>query len=114
MPARAAHTKAPHVLQFKLVLQETRPEIWRRIQVPSTYTFWDLHVAIQDAMGWLDSHLHEFRVVDPKTGHEVRIGVPDEELIQEGPETLPGLECRVTDYLSKKNPTATYVYDLSD
>jgi hypothetical protein len=31
--------------------------------VPAAYSFWDLHVAIQDAMGWHDVHLHEFRVV---------------------------------------------------
>ncbi len=38
-----------NVYQFKIVLQGLRPEIWRRIQVPKSYSFWDLHVAIQDA-----------------------------------------------------------------
>ncbi|OFW13207.1 MAG: hypothetical protein A3H29_03900 [Acidobacteria bacterium RIFCSPLOWO2_02_FULL_67_21] len=32
--------------------------VWRRIHVPEHYSFWDLHVAIQDAMGWQDCHLH--------------------------------------------------------
>ena len=41
------------VYQFKLTLQGIRPPIWRRIQVPGNYSFWDLHVAIQDAMGWM-------------------------------------------------------------
>ncbi len=50
------------VYQFKITLQGIKPPIWRRIQVPETYTFWDLHVAIQDAMGWSDYHLHEFRL----------------------------------------------------
>jgi hypothetical protein len=35
--------------------------------VPGTYSFWDLHVAIQDSMGWLDSHLHLFRTSRPGT-----------------------------------------------
>jgi pRiA4b ORF-3-like protein len=26
--------------------------VWRRIQVPEPYSFWDFHVAIQDAMGF--------------------------------------------------------------
>lgn len=30
------------------------PQIWRRIQVPETYTFWALHVAIQSVMDWGD------------------------------------------------------------
>jgi len=50
------------IYQFKIELQGITPTIWRRIQVPETYSFWDLHVAIQDAMGWLDYHLHLFRV----------------------------------------------------
>ena len=44
-------TKKPlHVYQFKISLLEIKPLIWRRIQVLETYTFWNLHVAIQDAM----------------------------------------------------------------
>ena len=43
------------VYQFKVTLQGIRPPIWRGIQVPGNYSFWDLHVAIQDAMGWWDS-----------------------------------------------------------
>jgi len=38
-----------------------KPGVWRRIQVPEDYTFFDLHVAIQDAMhGWMNYHLHIF------------------------------------------------------
>jgi hypothetical protein len=50
------------VFQFKVTLLDTKPEVWRRILVPETYTFYDLHIAIQDAMGWTDSHLHQFEV----------------------------------------------------
>ena len=57
--------KFNQVYQFKITLDEIKPPIWRRIQVPETYTFWDLHVAIQDAMGWLDYHLHEFEILNP-------------------------------------------------
>src|SRR5205823_6185458 len=34
------HDSAP-VLQFKVQLQEIEPAIWRRIQVPADYTFWE-------------------------------------------------------------------------
>jgi len=51
------------VHQFLVVLANSDPLVWRRIQVPEHYSFWDLHVAIQDAMGWADYHPHEFRVV---------------------------------------------------
>lgn len=39
------------VYQFKIVLNDLEPMITRTIQVPESYSFWDLYVAIQDAMG---------------------------------------------------------------
>ena len=50
------------IYQLKVTLRRTRPPIWRRIQVPVSCTFWDLHVTIQDAMGWHDCRLHVFRL----------------------------------------------------
>lgn len=60
--------KFNQVYQFKITLVGIMPPIWRRIQVPETYTFWDLHVSIQDVMGWLDYHLHEFEILNPTNG----------------------------------------------
>jgi hypothetical protein len=48
------------VYQFKIALKGITPQIWRRIRVPETYTFWDLNVAIQSVMDWGGHHLHEF------------------------------------------------------
>ena len=61
------------IYQFKITLKGTKPPIWQRIQVPETYSFWDLHAAIQNAMGWEDYHLPEFEVVNPSTGTKVTI-----------------------------------------
>ncbi len=52
------------VYQFKISLYEIEPCIWRRIQVPAKYSFWDLHVAIQDAVGWLDYQAMGLRIVN--------------------------------------------------
>jgi len=101
------------VYQFKITLKEAKPPIWRRIQVPETYTFYDLHVAIQDAMGWSDSHLHQFEMKDPSSGEEVEIGIPDEDFADES-ETLPGWKHKIADYFSVKNPKAEYIYDFGD
>jgi hypothetical protein len=78
------------VYQFKITLKGTKPPIWRRIQVPETYTFWDLHVAIQDAMGWDDYHLHEFIFTLPITKIEVHIGIPMEDDLDENDVTRLG------------------------
>jgi hypothetical protein len=38
------------------------PLIWRRIQVPGDLNLYQLHLVIQEAMGWSDSHVHQFHV----------------------------------------------------
>ena len=67
------------VYQFKIILEDISPTIWRRIQVPGSYSFWGLHVAIQDSMGWLDYHLHAFRFGNSKSKISWEIGMPDDE-----------------------------------
>jgi hypothetical protein len=110
-PRRA--DRASHVHQVLVVLANTDPLVWRRIQVPDDYSFWDLHVAIQDAMGWQDSHLHEFAVINPRTGREQRLGIPDGEDPGERP-CLPDWQARVSQYLTEAQPLAQYVYDFGD
>ncbi len=101
------------VYQFKITLKDIRPPVWRCIQVPWNYTFWDLHVAIQDAMGWNDCHLHEFDLTDPSSGERSKMGIPDED-DDFGLEMLPGWEENISDWFSPKNKSATYLYDFGD
>jgi hypothetical protein len=65
------------ICRFKVSLLDIEPEIWRIIEVPETYTFWDLHVAIQDAMGWLNYHLHAFVPDSSREPRAVHIGIPE-------------------------------------
>jgi hypothetical protein len=103
----------PQVYQFKLVLVGVEPPIWRRIQVPETYSFWDLHVALQDAMGWLDYHLHVFRVAGSAAEVE-QIGIPNDDPFEGEPPTLPGWEIPITRYFSRPGITVPYEYDFGD
>ncbi len=103
--------KFEQVYQFKITLKGIKPPLWRKIQVPETYTFWDLHVAVQDAMGWQDSHLHDFAIRNPRTQAKERIGIPDDDFELD---ILPGWELDIADYFSMKNSTAVYVYDYGD
>lgn len=66
---------AERVYQFKITLKEIEPPIWRRIQTKNC-TLDKLHEHIQTAMGWTNSHLHQFEI------NGVRHGDP--ELIYEG------------------------------
>lgn len=109
------------VYQFKIALEGIKPPIWRRIQVPENYTFWELHVAIQDAMGWADYHLHEFEVYSPEKREKVKIGIPQEgdeddflpeKETEDEPKVLAGWEHKIADYFTQENKTAAYLYDF--
>ena len=101
------------ILQVKVTLTRVKPSVWRRIEVPASYTFWELHVAIQDAMGWTDSHLHAFRVHDGH-GQKVAIGIPDEDGFEGDEVYLPGWKQRVSDDLNVAGARAKYDYDFGD
>ncbi len=106
--------KFKSVYQFKITLKNVKSPVWRRIQVPDNYSFYDLHVAIQDAMGWSDYHLHEFRVIDPKYGEEIAIGIPDDEGFSDQ-EIAPGWKKLIRKYFSEKYcNTCSYLYDFGD
>lgn len=99
------------VHQFRIALLEVEPTVWRRIQTPARYSFWDLHVAIQDSMGWLDYHLHAFRIRKPRGRKVWEIGSPDDDYRDA---TLPGWKTPVSDYLTEPGATAEYEYDFGD
>ncbi len=48
--------------QVKITLAEVQPAVWRRLQLPQTLNFAQLHEIIQASFGWTDSHLHQFVV----------------------------------------------------
>jgi hypothetical protein len=103
------------VYQFKIVLDGIRPLIWRRIQVPGIYSFWDLHVAIQDAMGWQDYHLHRFEIPDPLSGVGTTIVSFPTEASKQNSKLLSGWKVKMDHYFTMANNKAWYTYDyLSD
>ncbi len=67
--------------QLKTVLGGLRPPIWRRVLVRGDIPLGLLHAVIQVAMGWTNSHLHQFLVgeqyySDPTFGLEDYSGEP--------------------------------------
>ena len=98
--------------QFRVTLRGIEPEVWRLIAVPAKYSFWDLHVAIQDVMGWLDCHLHAFRIQNPQTGQVDQIGIPDDSFDDET--FLTGWEIPMNEYFKEPDNSANYEYDFGD
>ena len=73
--------------QFKVTLLEFEPLIWRRVQVKNC-TLDKLHERIQTAMGWTNSHLHQFEINGDRYG--------DPQLLDDGFEDFECVNSRVT------------------
>ncbi len=50
------------IYELKIELLDVEPTIWRCVLVRGSITLAQLHEVIQAAMGWTNSHLHEFIV----------------------------------------------------
>jgi len=72
-----------------------------------------LHVAIQDAVGWLDYHLHQFELINPSTGIKVGIGIPDEDFPSDIV-ILPSWREKIAEWFTLENRSAACIYDFGD
>lgn len=109
--------KSNEVFQFKITLNDSQPRIWRRIQVPSDYTFFELYCAIEDAMGWAGGHLHAF-YIDTRGrigGGMFTIEFPNPEYddFPRG-DVRDERKERIADYFGKIMKQCTYCYDMGD
>ena len=104
------------VFQFKVTLLEIQPAIWRRFQIRAKSSFWDLHVALQNVMGWCDSHLHAFRSPQlEKNGME--IGIPTElfdDFVDDEVKVVAGWDVPIAKYFKEPGDLMTYKYDFGD
>jgi Plasmid pRiA4b ORF-3-like protein len=103
-PART--NKASSLFQFKIILQEIKPPIWRRIQVPDC-TLADLHEIIQAAMGWENYHMHQFRI------NGKRYGMPDPDGLEFGPKIIDETKVLLSQ-LVPQTKKFRYEYDFGD
>lgn len=99
------------LLQLKIQLEGiTEPDVWRKLLVPSHFTFDRLHEVIQEAFGWWNSHLYEFTPTG--LGSHPQIGIKDDEWEEDALEDAE--EVRLEKYLHTVGQTFTYLYDFGD
>jgi hypothetical protein len=86
-------------------MREVDPAVVRVIDVPAACTLSELHELLQAAIGWTDSHLHEFQTADGR-----RFGVPDEDDVWDD----PPLADETTVGLRELGRESVYLYDFGD
>jgi hypothetical protein len=127
----ATHADKGPIVVLKVTLANVRPAVWRRIEVPAAIRLDHLHHTLQKAMGWEDSHLHQFvftakpnlpsradlkksrlnlRKLDLAEIRGVHVySLPEFDLHDAEDETQTTLE-----ELAQPRSKFTYVYDLGD
>src|ERR1035438_5236864 len=95
------------IYQIKVTLLGTDPPIWRRLLVPAGLTLAQLHDVVQTAMGWQNSHMHEFRA------GQRYFGKPDPDDRSMGMDPVENERtARLSEVLRKTGPKLIYTYDL--
>jgi len=94
------------IARLKVTLDDVEPKVVRRIEVPIDIKLDRLHLTLQAALGWTNSHLYEIRARD------VRWGLPDPDW-PDGP--LDARKARLVDALGDGGTkTLRYLYDFGD
>ena len=97
---------AASIARLLVTLDDVKPAVRRRVEVPLAIRLDRLHLVLQAAMGWTNSHLYEIRARD------VGWGLPDPDF-GDGP--LDAKKARLVDVLEDVGTkTLKYLYDFGD
>ncbi len=91
--------------QLHVWLREISPMIWRRLLVQADCTIASLHDTLQIAFGWMDFHLHRFRIHGKDYGITRAGGI----LFSDDARKV-----RLADFQFRPNDRFLYIYDLGD
>src|ERR1700683_1007867 len=94
------------IARLKITLRDVKPQVLRRIEAPLAIRLDRLHLALQAAMGWTNSHLYEIRA------GEVGWGEPDPD---DGDGPRDAHKACLADLLEDIGAkTISYLYDFGD
>jgi hypothetical protein len=101
----------PNAVQIRVSLDGVEHAIYRRLVVPLANTLAQLHHVLQAAMGWTNSHLHQFEIGglyfgDPELLNE---DIPDDYR-----HALDASSVRLRDFHFDHELSFVYLYDFGD
>lgn len=97
--------------QFKVQIEYiSKPPVWRRIVVPSHYSFSFFHMLIQDCFGWEDEHLYQFS----PGGYGTYPLIKESDEFDDPGTTMEPHETRLSDIFTEEGQRFTYLYDFGD
>lgn len=111
---RHPRRETPVIYRVKVELQDSSPPIWRRLDLRSDLMLPRLHLILQEAMGWTNSHLHEFVHAssrrDRDAEHFASMDYPDAGEMGE----LDEADVRLDELAHSAGDKFLYLYDFGD
>ncbi|MHA4809561.1 plasmid pRiA4b ORF-3 family protein [Flavitalea flava] len=98
------------IYQFYIELEESNPLVWRRIVVPANYNLYQLHMALQGAFGWENSHLFQFCEKD--LSDPIGYGIPDD--FDSDTEIFDAKKTKMIKVFKTLGQQYYYIYDFGD
>jgi len=101
-------------LQFKIQIKGIdNPPVWRRVIVPSHYSFIYFHLIIQDVFGWESHHKFFFSPTGWNSFPQIIEADEEEDDLEIG-QTMEASETALSEIFNKKGQKFHYIYDFGD
>jgi hypothetical protein len=107
----AARFREFTAVQLRVSIDRIEPQIWRRLVVPLHFNLRELHLVMQAAFGWTNSHLHEFEIGGLRFGD---MGIANAENGPDDARVFDEMEVRLRDFWREPGTSFRYVYDMGD
>lgn len=104
------------VFRIRVSLDESAPEIWRRLDLHSDLTLNVVHQAIQSAFGWWDYHLNRFAIGGNAWDRTSQVFACKEDIAEADVDDEAILDSlvRLDETLQQPGDVLHYVYDYGD
>ncbi len=112
-PEPLPRPERPVCITVRVDLDGAKPPIWRRLALAGDLTLIDLHDVLQAAMGWTDSHLHQF-VMGPGARNLQKLPFLTPYAESEGDEGIAESEVRLDEVVAAAGDRLYYEYDFGD
>lgn len=100
----------PVGLRLRVDLDDTKPPVWRRIEVSGETRLDTFHRLLQAAMGWSDAHLHQFRQGTRRDSPEFLSAFD----VTEGASGIAETDVQLSQVLREPGDKLGYTYDFGD
>ncbi|MFC0448970.1 plasmid pRiA4b ORF-3 family protein [Rhodococcus jostii] len=108
-----ARRSQPVTYQVRVDLDDAKPPIWRRLLLSSELMLDELHAVLQQAMGWTDSHLHQFLFGENKMDRFAE-QFHMKFMLDEGADGVLENQVRLDELLAEPTDRLFYRYDFGD